>query len=125
MRASASVKLNTVKSFQVSWTLCLIRTIVQDLASRFADGRLSTEKVLDSEDEELYEMLIAVRGIGRVSSCVKVRIKSLIYMSSSGQVSALPQRRAAVHNDTRPVDMFAMFSLRRPDILPVGSYPLP
>lgn len=42
-------------------------TVVQDLASRFADGRLSTEKVLDSEDEELYEMLTAVRGIGRVS----------------------------------------------------------
>lgn len=40
---------------------------VQDLAARFADGRLSTEKVLDSEDEELYEMLTAVRGIGRVS----------------------------------------------------------
>ncbi|KIP11632.1 hypothetical protein PHLGIDRAFT_63560 [Phlebiopsis gigantea 11061_1 CR5-6] len=43
---------------------------IQDLASRFADGRLSTEKVLDSEDEELYEMLIAVRGIGR-STCLR------------------------------------------------------
>ncbi|KAI0087997.1 DNA glycosylase [Irpex rosettiformis] len=58
---------------------------VLDLASRFADGRLSTEKVLAANDEELYEMLIEVRGIGRV------------------------------------IDMFAIFSLRRPDILPVGD----
>ncbi|TFY63150.1 hypothetical protein EVJ58_g3421 [Rhodofomes roseus] len=59
---------------------------VLDLASRFADGRLSTEKLLASDDEDLYEMLTAVRGIGRWT-----------------------------------VDMFAMFSLRRPDILPVGD----
>ena len=39
---------------------------VLDLASRFADGRLSTQKVLAASDEELYEMLIEVRGIGRV-----------------------------------------------------------
>ncbi|KAI0682419.1 DNA glycosylase [Cytidiella melzeri] len=59
---------------------------VLDLASRFADGRLSTHKLLAAQDEELYEMLTEVRGIGRVRS-----------------------------------DMFAMFSLRRPDILPVGD----
>ncbi|KAH9935612.1 DNA glycosylase [Fomitopsis serialis] len=59
---------------------------VLDLASRFADGRLSTEKLLAADDEDLYEMLTAVRGIGRWT-----------------------------------VDMFAMFSLRRPDILPVGD----
>ncbi|KAI0341982.1 DNA glycosylase [Trametopsis cervina] len=59
---------------------------VLDLAARFADGRLSTEKLLAAEDEELYELLTAVRGIGRWT-----------------------------------VDMFAMFSLRRPDILPVGD----
>lgn len=40
--------------------------IVQDLAARFADGRLSTEKLFEAKDEELYEMLTAVRGIGRV-----------------------------------------------------------
>ena len=45
----------------------LIRLIVLDLASRFADGRLSTQKLLHAEDEQLYEMLIEVRGIGRVS----------------------------------------------------------
>lgn len=39
---------------------------VQDLAARFADGRLTTEKIFEATDEELYEMLIAVRGIGRV-----------------------------------------------------------
>ncbi len=43
------------------------RFAVLDLAARFADGRLSTEKLLQADDEELYEMLIAVRGIGRVS----------------------------------------------------------
>ncbi|KDQ27608.1 hypothetical protein PLEOSDRAFT_158514 [Pleurotus ostreatus PC15] len=59
---------------------------VQDLASRFADGRLSTSKLLNANDEELAEMLIEVRGIGRWT-----------------------------------VDMFAIFSLRRPDILPVGD----
>ncbi|KAF4598110.1 Alkylbase DNA Glycosylase/Transcriptional Activator [Pleurotus pulmonarius] len=59
---------------------------VQDLASRFADGRLSTSKLLNANDDELAEMLIEVRGIGRWT-----------------------------------VDMFAIFSLRRPDILPVGD----
>ncbi|KAL0955964.1 hypothetical protein HGRIS_002146 [Hohenbuehelia grisea] len=60
---------------------------VQDLASRFADGRLSTQKLLNANDEELAEMLIEVRGIGRWTA----------------------------------VDMFAIFTLRRPDILPVGD----
>ncbi|EJD03373.1 DNA glycosylase [Fomitiporia mediterranea MF3/22] len=59
---------------------------VQDLAARFADGRLSNEKIMQANDEELYEMLTAVRGIGKWT-----------------------------------VDMFAIFSLRRPDIMPVGD----
>ncbi|CAA7263166.1 unnamed protein product [Cyclocybe aegerita] len=59
---------------------------IKDLATRFADGRLSTEKLLAADDEELARMLIEVRGIGRWT-----------------------------------VDMFAIFSLRRPDILPVGD----
>ncbi|TFK89109.1 DNA glycosylase [Polyporus arcularius HHB13444] len=59
---------------------------ILDLASRFADGRLSTRKLLEADDEELHRMLIEVRGIG-----------------------------------TWTVNMFAMFSLRRPDILPVGD----
>ncbi|KAG2358458.1 DNA glycosylase [Suillus spraguei] len=59
---------------------------VQDLAARFADERLSTEKLLAADDERLAEMLIEVRGIGRWT-----------------------------------VDMFAIFSLRRPNILPVGD----
>ena len=41
-------------------------TPVLDLAGRFADGRLSTEKLLEADDEALYEMLTAVRGIGKV-----------------------------------------------------------
>ncbi|KAF9820427.1 hypothetical protein IEO21_01436 [Rhodonia placenta] len=40
---------------------------VYDLASRFADGRLSTEKLLQADDEELYSMLIEVKGIGRLT----------------------------------------------------------
>lgn len=40
--------------------------LVHDLASRFADGRLSNEKILEADDEQLYEMLVAVRGIGKV-----------------------------------------------------------
>ncbi|KAL1664732.1 DNA glycosylase [Schizophyllum commune] len=59
---------------------------IQDLARRFTDGSLSTDKLLSATDEELAEMLIAVKGIGRWT-----------------------------------VDMFAMFSLRRPNILPVGD----
>ncbi|KAG7098518.1 hypothetical protein E1B28_000462 [Marasmius oreades] len=59
---------------------------VHDLAMRFADGRLSTQKLLAADDEELAQILIEVRGIGRWT-----------------------------------VDMFAIFSLRRPDILPVGD----
>ncbi|KAG7449541.1 DNA glycosylase [Guyanagaster necrorhizus] len=59
---------------------------VQDLASRFADGRLSTEKLIKATDEDLSELLIAVKGIGKWT-----------------------------------VDMFAIFSLRRPNILPVGD----
>ena len=41
---------------------------VQDLAAHFADGRLSTDKLVAAEDEELYAMLTSIRGIGRVSS---------------------------------------------------------
>jgi hypothetical protein len=41
---------------------------VKDLAARFADGRLSTEKLIAADDEQLAEMLIAVRGIGKASS---------------------------------------------------------
>ncbi|KAL5524102.1 hypothetical protein ACEPAG_8275 [Sanghuangporus baumii] len=59
---------------------------VQDLAARFADGKLSNDKIIHASDEDLYEMLTAVRGIGKWT-----------------------------------VDMFAIFSLRRPDIMPVGD----
>ena len=41
---------------------------VQDLAAHFADGRLSTEKLLAADDEELYTMLTSIHGIGRVSA---------------------------------------------------------
>ncbi|KAM5531268.1 hypothetical protein V8D89_015069 [Ganoderma adspersum] len=59
---------------------------VLDLAGRFANGSLSTRKLLEADDEELHRMLTEVRGIG-----------------------------------TWTVDMFAIFSLRRSDILPVGD----
>ena len=41
---------------------------MQDLAARFADGRLSAQRVFEADNEQLYEMLIAVRGIGKVYS---------------------------------------------------------
>jgi len=43
------------------------------LASRFADGRLSTRRLIEADDDELAEMLIEVRGIGRVSATVSTR----------------------------------------------------
>jgi DNA-3-methyladenine glycosylase II len=47
-------------------------SLVQDLAAHFADGRLSTEKLIAAEDEELYTMLTSIRGIGRVSATSSV-----------------------------------------------------
>jgi len=49
-------------------SLSYIFPLVKDLATRFADGRLSTEKLLAADDEALADMLIEVRGIGRVRS---------------------------------------------------------
>jgi hypothetical protein len=46
---------------------------VKDLAARFADGRLSTEKLVEANDEELTEMLTAVRGIGKASHTIHDR----------------------------------------------------
>lgn len=40
--------------------------IVRDLAQRFTDGRITTEKLLQATDEELSEMLIAIYGVGKV-----------------------------------------------------------
>lgn len=60
---------------------------VVDLASHFADGRLSDGYLNGCNDEEmLTKSLLAVKGIGRWT-----------------------------------VDMFLMFHLRRPDVLPVGD----
>ncbi len=52
------------------------RFLVQDLASRFADGRLSTEKLIKATDEDLFELLIAVKGVGKVCSipCYSLRL---------------------------------------------------
>jgi DNA-3-methyladenine glycosylase II len=59
---------------------------IRDLAMRFSDGRLSTEKLLEANDEELSEMLIEIYGVGKWT-----------------------------------VDMFSIFSMRRPNILPVAD----
>ncbi|KUL84262.1 hypothetical protein ZTR_07557 [Talaromyces verruculosus] len=40
---------------------------IQGLAEKFANGELSTQKLLRASDEEVMEMLIAVRGLGRWS----------------------------------------------------------
>jgi DNA-3-methyladenine glycosylase II len=36
---------------------------LQDLSSRFADGRLTAEKLIAMSDEEMRAALIAVRGV--------------------------------------------------------------
>ena len=40
---------------------------IQSLAAKFASGELTTEKLLTASDEEIMEMLIAVRGLGKWS----------------------------------------------------------
>lgn len=59
---------------------------VLDLATRFVDGRLSSQKLLEMTDEQVMEHLIQVRGIGRWT-----------------------------------VEMFMIFTLRRPNVLPCGD----
>ncbi|KAG8953430.1 hypothetical protein FRC04_002272 [Tulasnella sp. 424] len=59
---------------------------IVDLATRFSDGRLSAKKLAEGTDEEVYDMLIEVKGIGPWT-----------------------------------VEMFSIFSLRRPNILPCGD----
>lgn len=48
--------------------ICIVlrwETVIE-LAARFADGRLSAEKLTNASDERLAEMLTEVRGIGMV-----------------------------------------------------------
>ncbi|KAJ3062692.1 hypothetical protein HK102_008685, partial [Quaeritorhiza haematococci] len=59
---------------------------IQNVATKFADGSLTNEKLLVMSDEEVSTELCAIKGIGQWT-----------------------------------VDMFLIFSLRRPDILPVGD----
>jgi hypothetical protein len=80
---------------------------VLDLASRFADGRLSAQKLVEADDEELARLLIEVRGIGRVRRPVYYcrlriltasprpcrlkwtgeRVEGYVYWGSSGKTS--------------------------------------
>lgn len=65
---------------------------VKDLAARFADERLSTEKLLAADDESLAEMLIEVRGIGRVCSLYHSNLYASLtsrFLSPSGLVSII------------------------------------
>lgn len=58
-------RIQSVFPFEISSPLIII-FLVRDLATRFSDGRLSTEKLLKSTDEELSEMLIEIYGVGKV-----------------------------------------------------------
>jgi DNA-3-methyladenine glycosylase II len=40
---------------------------IKGIAEKFASGELSASKLVEASDEELLEMLIAVRGLGRWS----------------------------------------------------------
>jgi hypothetical protein len=78
-----------------------------------------------ANDEELAEMLIEVRGIGRVSTSTGVYALTLNlppfevdwWVNFKKNFFSCPQLKL--------VDMFAIFSLRRPDILPVGKILVP
>ena len=59
---------------------------LRDLAEHIVDGELPIDELAELPDEQVYDALIAVKGLGRWS-----------------------------------VDMFLMFQLGRPDILPVGD----
>jgi DNA-3-methyladenine glycosylase II len=59
---------------------------LRDLAEHIVDGELPIDSLAELSDEAVYELLIAVKGLGRWT-----------------------------------VDMFLMFHLGRPDILPVGD----
>ncbi len=59
---------------------------LRDLAAKFEGGALSTRRLGRASDEEVAEMLLAVKGIGPWT-----------------------------------VDMFLIFGLARPDVLPVGD----
>jgi hypothetical protein len=60
---------------------------VTELAARFADGRLSAEKLSSASDEELAELLIEVRGVGMV--CLMTIIGYICLMCGSGQARHL------------------------------------
>jgi hypothetical protein len=59
------------------------------LATRFADGRLSNQNLLVANDNELFELLTAVYGIGKVSPSTYFTLSAdwKIVFSSSGLVS--------------------------------------
>jgi DNA-3-methyladenine glycosylase II len=59
---------------------------LRDLAEHIADGELPVDDLAELPDEQVYEALIAVKGLGRWT-----------------------------------VDMFLIFHLGRPDVLPVGD----
>jgi DNA-3-methyladenine glycosylase II len=59
---------------------------LRDLAEHIVDGELPVDKLGELSDEEVYDVLIAVKGLGRWT-----------------------------------VDMFLIFHLGRPDVLPVGD----
>jgi DNA-3-methyladenine glycosylase II len=97
---------------------------VKDLATRFADGRLSTKKLLAADDEILADMLIEVRGIGRVCSLYDFTFLAsltscfvVVQWTGECYVASCPR----IFHDSYAVDMFAIFSLRRANILPVGD----
>ena len=73
----------------VSRIIHLHRFAVRDLATRFADGRLSNQKLLEANDDELFELLTAVYGIGKVSpsTCFLISADWKTVFSSSGLVS--------------------------------------
>lgn len=78
---------------------------VLDLASRFADGRLSGSKLREMDDAGIMEELIQVRGIGKWT----VESESPSYDCPHSTLIGLGST------------VFLIFSMRHPDVLPCGD----
>ncbi|KAK4700799.1 hypothetical protein P7C70_g5443, partial [Phenoliferia sp. Uapishka_3] len=75
---------------------------VVELARRFHDGRLDARKLWEMRDEEVRKCLLDEYGLSRY---VFLPSKSTLHLADT-----LP-----------PTQMFLIFSMKRPDILPVGD----
>jgi DNA-3-methyladenine glycosylase II len=82
------------------------------LAEHFESGKLTTKFLSEASVEDISKALIDVRGIGQV----RLRCD----LNSRAQLGVAVDTHTLDHSQWT-VDMFLMFTLRRPDIMPVGD----